>query len=562
MASRNKTIEVVFSALDKLSPALKSINANFTGFEAGAKAAARTMRNWGAVTELASLAGEKVGRPRAPRGEGFSAAAEPLDEARTKFLQIAGAQNAAAASHDALTLSNRYGQASWSQELDAITKAYQMYGNYDDAVRAAGAATKLATATHADVGETLTGLATTARNAGVNVDTLADKLAAFYKVAGAGGGGADQTRQLERALGAAQAHGVGTDKFLAIVAEAEKSGLSARDVMEYFEPARGGKAAHVDKHGKLHAGADAHYAERAAAVHELLGKHAADIAALEKTFGTSLGASDKLAAIAADDATQRIKRLHATEDSLKAALGGGILEQQGKIAQFGAELLGWSADFATAHKSFAAAIGDSVTWGGKILQVGGELGQSTVFASGALNAYRAWRLAKAGEAATDTAEAVAAGGAATSTGILGTALGAFSAAAAASRAALLGAAGLSLSTAAGVGIAGAAGVFAGHEIYEHGIKGSREEDYLARHLHDTSSAVKLRAWAPSKATEIHITGNHTTVNIEVPAGTSAADAKAVAAAVKKALDEGHGELARKIAKSIDDHRATAARGKF
>ncbi|MBF6559542.1 MAG: hypothetical protein IVW56_04550 [Candidatus Binataceae bacterium] len=561
MASRNKTIEVVFSALDKLSPALKSINQNFTGFEAGAKAAARTLRNWGAVTELASLAGEKVGARLSGIGESFSSAAEPLDEARTKFLQIAGAQNAAAASHEALTLSNRYGQASWAQELDAITKAYQMYGNYDQAVRAAGAATKLATATHADVGETLTGLATTARNAGVDVDTLGDKLAAFYKVAGAGGGGADQTRQLERALGAAQAHGVGTDKFLAIVAEAEKSGLSARDVMEYFEPARGAKAAHVDKHGKLHAGADAHYAARAEAIHELLGKHAADIASLEKTFGASLGASDKLSAIAADDATQRIKRLHATEDSLKAALGGGMLEQQGEIAKWGAELLGWSANFAQAHKTFAAASGEIIGWTGKALEVGGEIGRSAVGIQVGVTAYRAWRLAHAGEAAANVAEAVAAANATGAISAETIAQGGL--AAKLSSLGLLG--GAVTAAIGGAAIGGAYGLYkhprSALDFLEHPLTGGGLRPVLAEG-HALEAARRAVAAGGKGDTTIHVAAGANTINVNVPAGTSAADAKAIANGLAVALKNHDDAVVRKIIRALDDRKRAADRGAF
>ena len=79
MASTHSTIGVIFEALDHLSPTLAKLHQNFGAFEAGAKAAGRAMRQWGAVAEVSAFAGEKVGARFSALGDALAGAAEPLD---------------------------------------------------------------------------------------------------------------------------------------------------------------------------------------------------------------------------------------------------------------------------------------------------------------------------------------------------------------------------------------------------------------------------------------------------------------------------------------------------
>src|SRR5271155_5211621 len=99
-------LKVIFEAIDKLSPALAAISRNFDGLEAGAKAAKNAVKAY-APAGVAALAGHVLGEKIDQTTEGLAQQAETVEEARTKFEQIAGGINAAAAATAALNLANK-----------------------------------------------------------------------------------------------------------------------------------------------------------------------------------------------------------------------------------------------------------------------------------------------------------------------------------------------------------------------------------------------------------------------------------------------------------------------
>jgi hypothetical protein len=121
-----------------------------------------------------------------------------------------------------------------------------------------------------------------------------------------------------------------------------------------------------------------------------------------------------------------------------------------------------------------------------------------------------------------------------------------------------GALGASVTAAAALGSA-LVGGFAGNEIYQHLIKPSRFEGWLAARVYDERSIVKLKPRRSHASVTVHAPAH---VEIHVHGGEAGADHHKVAAAVKQALDDHSTELARKVKDAVDRQGTIHARTEF
>jgi hypothetical protein len=230
-------LKVLFEAIDEMSGPLRIIGVNLDHMDKAAKAVGVSMRSMGAIS-VASLGGLAVGNKLTEYANGLSDAAGPLSEATTRLQQVTDAQQALIGRTDALQLVGKFGAATLPQEIDALTAAVQQYHNYDQALAAVAAASRLAVGTHQDLDSTLQMLMKTAANTGEPIDQLADKFANLNKLAGlSGDAGGRQMRQMQRAYEMAAQHKVSLDRFLATAAEAQRvlGEGAARDLQIYYE---------------------------------------------------------------------------------------------------------------------------------------------------------------------------------------------------------------------------------------------------------------------------------------------------------------------------------------
>ncbi len=403
-------LKVFFEAVDKMSGPMKRIGLAFDGMDKAAKASARTIKNWGAVSAVAfgAFQGSKHLSDAMNR---VNQAAEPLAEAKTHFEQVAGAANTAKAGVQAAALARAYGQASWQEEIETLRRAYQLYGNYQDAVKAAAAANKLATATNQDVRETLDQIAISARNAGVPVQVMADKLAALYKVSGNATDSPTGLRQLERGYSLAKTQGVSLDKFLAIAALVQKhEGKGAtRDLFTYFEQT-------TKKGGGLH------LSQRSLAVHNLIQSHAKELAAAESALKNSHGVSEQILKKALLDPARQNKIAREKAALLAQGFGAAALPAQAKMNSLIGDIEGWGAKLEIAHPAVTAALSDAALFGSKLVHLGSAAAGAVISIHALSAAISALRLASGAEAAAGGAAegtTIAAGATAATVGTVG-----------------------------------------------------------------------------------------------------------------------------------------------
>ncbi len=365
MAEKGLTLKVLFQAIDEMSGPLQKIGVALDNFNRLSKAAAASARATAAIGAV-SVAGAAAGNKLIEQTNAAVAAAAPIDEALTRLKQLAPALDSARAAKDAFNLVNEYGIASMSDEIDALARATQFYSNYDDALKAADAANRLAAATHSTAIDALNQIGAIAKTSGEPVDALADKLAAMWKAAG----GAGNLAQVERAWGMAKSHGENLEHFLAVMAEAQKEGISGRSLSTYYEESA------PNKKGTTH------WSQGTAAIHALLDKQAADIAAIEARIKASEGLAAGMKTTALASPAMQQAREERVGEAAAGARGSGILAQTGTIDKWLTSLKALETNLALAHPQIATSYEDLKAGSGYALKFGSDLGTAYISLKG------------------------------------------------------------------------------------------------------------------------------------------------------------------------------------
>jgi hypothetical protein len=355
MAEKGLTLKVLFQAIDEMSGALKTIGVNLDNFGAAAKRAGASAKAMAAIATT-SIAGVAAGSKGIADVSATINAAVPLDEALTRLQQIAPAIDRLRATQDAANQVSEFGVASLNEEVDALTRAMQLYGKYGVAVKAVDAANRLAAATHAPVIDALNQTAAMARSSGQSIDTVSDKLAAMWKAAG----GAGNLAQVERAWGMAKSHGENLEHFLAVMAEAQKAGISGRSLSTYYEETSGKAGA-------------THWSQGTRAIHALLDKQSADIAALQAKIAASEGVAASLAATSIASPAARQAREAQISAAETAVRGSGVLKQAGAIDDVIASIKRSQTAFELASPKVVTFGEDAFAAGSYVAKFGGEL---------------------------------------------------------------------------------------------------------------------------------------------------------------------------------------------
>jgi hypothetical protein len=512
MAEKGLTLKVLFKAIDEMSGTLKAIGIGFDNADKFAKQAAQSAKAFAAIGAL-GLAGNAAGGKLLEQTSAAAQAAAPLDEAITRLKQIAPAIDSGRAAKDAFNLVTQYGVASIDEEVGALTRAVQLYGDYDKAVAATADANRMALATHQPVIDALNQTGAVARTSGQSIDAVTDKLTAMWKAAG----GAGNLAQVERAWGMAKEHGETLEHFLAVMAEAQKAGISGRSLSTYYEETAGKK------------GAAGHYSQSTAAIHALLDKQSADIATIEAQIRKSEGVTKSLAATQAESPVQKAAREQRIGEAEQAAAGAELLKQKGYIDDWVASLKTWETEYALLHPKQVAAVedlkvasGETATWGGRLLGLVGSLSLlNKVFPTFTASI----------EALLKAAGGAAEGGAAAAAPVLAPA------------AAVI-----------------AAGYLAGPSPRETAFRARVAATFPAGLTAPVFHAPPMAKPAATTPTTINVT-NSPTINIAPSSGGDATPAK-TAEAVKAALDSHDRELEIKLKTAVDRATTAAERSSF
>lgn len=383
-------LKVILEAIDEMSGPLKSIGLQLDNVDKAAKAAAKSARDWAAIGAVGVGAGV-YGAKLSELAQAHAEQAAAISESLTRFEQLKSGIADSTVKADAFANTMEYGAGTVAQEIDAITDAYKVFGNYTQALDAATAASRLAAATHADLDDTLNMLATTAKNTGEPVDQLADKFAKLYQVAGlSGAGGGQQMRQLERAYAMARESGVSLNQFLATAAEAQRvlgSG-AARDLQEYYEESKNGRQ---------------RSSPRAKAARDLINAHRAEIAAMANQVQDSRGAAAALAAQTLSDpeAQRNLQKLRLQARSGMSGLS--LLGQQGYLAQQMAPIQKREVEFEIRHPILGGSIVDTEWAGGKALSTLWSITQGLLMVEGGKSIRSAWNWIRGAEKTVEAA---------------------------------------------------------------------------------------------------------------------------------------------------------------